>query len=132
MSKRIRRAEHIRQDLEQRGVASGLSLPLAEQLEGLTSGLPPDAYDALLRGIVLATRTRQIDASPQPRAVHDEASPGSGGEQLRTAPEPLREVERLMGAFGTELKKLEESLETLAAYVTRLRTVSGSGGNVLH
>jgi hypothetical protein len=115
-------------------VASALSLPIAEQLEGLTSGLAPDAYDALLCGIAVATRAQQGDASPQQCAVHDEATPGSGpiGAAPRAAPEPLGEVERLMGAFGTELKKLEESLETLAAYVTRLRTVSGSGGNVLH
>ena len=45
----------------------------------------------------------------------------------------LRELQRLMEAFGSELEKLDEALLTLSAYVTRMRDSAVSGSNrVLH
>ena len=45
----------------------------------------------------------------------------------------LRELQRLMEAFGSELEKLDEALRTLSAYVTRMRDRAVSGSNrVLH
>ena len=39
----------------------------------------------------------------------------------------LRQLERLMSGFGTEIRKLDEVLEVLAAYVRRMRSSIGDG-----
>ena len=36
----------------------------------------------------------------------------------------LREIQRLLGAFGDEMRKLDEALRVLSAYVQRMRTKS--------
>jgi hypothetical protein len=41
----------------------------------------------------------------------------------------VREVERLLGAFGGELKKLDEVLEVLAAYAQRMREKPAKSAN---
>ena len=43
----------------------------------------------------------------------------------------LRQLERLMSGFGTEIRKLDEVLEVLAAYVRRMRTSAGNGATQL-
>ena len=60
------------------------------------------------------------------------ADPGSGGSEAKTAAE-LDELQRLMTGFAGELRKLEEALRTLDAYVARMRTQTASSlGHTLH
>ena len=45
----------------------------------------------------------------------------------------VKQLERLMVGCATELRKLDEVLEVLAAYVRRMRTSTDESGNqVLH
>jgi hypothetical protein len=114
-SEQERSAERIRRDLEARGVPAGVSRALSARLVGLTLSLAPDAYDAILSGVAVAYGVQ----SPL--------------DEVREHLASLDEVERLMGGFVDELQKLEEALETLAAYVTRLRaTSSPPRGRAVH
>jgi hypothetical protein len=44
----------------------------------------------------------------------------------------LDEIHRLLDGFTTELRKLDEALETLAAYVVRLQRQSIASDRTLH
>ena len=50
---------------------------------------------------------------------------------LTTMQRELRQLERLMGWFATELRKLDEVLEVLAAYARRMRSSASDGGKQL-
>jgi hypothetical protein len=62
------------------------------------------------------TRSLQEAASERP----DEAAPA---DPMTT---DIEEIHRLMKGFAGELRKLEEGLRTLSAYVTRMRSRSES------
>ena len=102
------RRERIRADLARRGVASDFSVSICDRLAPFSEDLTPELYDAVLSGVAMAYSVHR-------RGV--EASRENGPD--------VREVERLMGGFVSELRKLDETLETLAAYVSRLRTQTG-------
>lgn len=89
--------EALRGELEQLGVAPAEAAPLAERLERLARDLPQSEYRALLDGVRLGR-----DALPQ-----------SGP----AAPE----LHRILEDFAAELKKVDEGLRVLSAYLTRLR-----------
>ena len=44
----------------------------------------------------------------------------------------LEEIHHLLDGFADELRKLDEALETLAAYLVRLQSQSISGDRTLH
>jgi len=103
-----RHRERIGADLRRRGVASEFSASICDRLAPFSEDLTPELYDAVLSGVAMAY------------GVHRR-----GVEASRENGPNVREVERLMGGFVSELRKLDETLETLAAYVTRLRTQTG-------
>lgn len=115
-------AERIRRDLEQRGVAVELSRSISTRLARFVGDLTPDIYEAVLSGVVLANGATRREASASAEEPRGSADP----------PSDLVEVQRLMKAFTTELVKLEEALETLSAYVTRMRTQTAPTDRVLH
>jgi len=103
-----RHRERIHADLRRRGVAAEFSASICDRLAPFFEDLTPELYDAVLSGVAMAY------------GVHRR-----GVESSRANGPSVREVERLMGGFVSELRKLDETLETLAAYVTRLRTQTG-------
>ncbi|MDX1650606.1 MAG: hypothetical protein R3263_12205 [Myxococcota bacterium] len=117
MAMRTKRAERIRADLERRGVAPELSQTVSHHLEPFARELAPEAYEAVLAGVALAWSAR----------------PGEG-DAVRGLPSrgELDEMQRLMGEFAGELRKLDEVLELLAAYLTRMRAQSAARGRTLH
>jgi len=94
-------------DLLARGVDAEAAESLAGRIAAALEGKDPAAYEATLDGVALSCRAR-----PSPLA------PASGAGELQ-------EVERLMGAFATELGKLDEVLEVLAAHLRRMRVAAG-------
>lgn len=109
----------IRRDLENRGVAPDFSESLSRHLATIVEPLGADAYEAVLSSVIHACREKG-----GLKHVRDQ-DPGTLAG--------LEEVQRLLGAFTSELQKLEEALETMAAYVTRMRTQTvTSRGETLH
>ena len=93
----------------------------------LASGRESDFYFDLRktlmkpRGVELAGKAALATLRQGPPGKHA-ACPG----QADTATLHLDEVQRLMGGFGSELRKLDEALRTLAAYVARMRRQTSS------
>ena len=102
--------ERVRLDLEGQGVvgeeARRVALAVVRHL--VVAG--PDGYADLLAGVRMAHAARAEVASDLARTQRE-----------------LRQLERLMGGFATELRKLDEVLEVLAAYVRRMRGAAGDG-----
>jgi NAD(P)-dependent dehydrogenase (short-subunit alcohol dehydrogenase family) len=94
----------IQADLETRGIGAPLARRLAEALAKRVAVLDGGRYQAVVAGIALAVRAQRTEL-----------------EQLRSAARELGEVQRLLGSFTDELQKLDEALETLAAYVVRMK-----------
>lgn len=101
--------ESICADLQARGVDAGAAGQLAARIATQLEGKDPAVYAATLDGVAL---THEIERGGP------EACAGEGGE--------LKEVARLMGAFATELSKLDETLEVLAAHLRRMRVAAAS------
>jgi hypothetical protein len=103
-----RDANRIREDLEKLGVAPEFSRSVSERLERFSGELPAGTYDAVLSGVAMAY------------GIHRK-----GLEGFKKTAEDLDEVQRLMGGFASELRKLDEALRTLATYVARMRRQTG-------
>jgi hypothetical protein len=117
-SRRGASRRRIRVDLERRGVARELTLPIAARLAPLVKALPSGAYGAALDAAVAALSIARVDGEPD-----------AGAD--RTA--DVAEIQRLMLGFTDELRKLEEGLRILSAFVLRMRTRAGlDGDGVLH
>lgn len=101
--------EAIRRELEARGVAEGFARAAAEALLPFAEDLEGDRWKAVVSGVTLAY------------GVHRRSI-----ESFQKTAQDLDEVDRLLGSFGTELRKLDEALEILAAYVARLRVQTGT------
>ncbi len=100
-----RQLAEIRADLEQRGVGPEFSRSVAERLTPIVSQLEDDAYGAVLKAVAASY------------GVHD--------DDLRTLGQrtgDVDQIQRLMKGFVGELRKLEEAIRILSAYVTRMRT----------
>ena len=105
----------IQYDLEQRGVGEDFADAMAEHLEKVADRLLPEVYDAVLTGVTLAFAEHR-----------------RGMEALRRTAKDLDEIQHLLSAFGDELQKLDEALETLAAYTLRMRSQSDTPERTLH
>ncbi|MEN8182051.1 MAG: hypothetical protein ABFS46_05905 [Myxococcota bacterium] len=91
----------VEADLLARGIAPEFCEACADRLAPLVASGSVEAYEAALDAVVLAYR-----------------NPGPGAEP--TVREG--ELQQLMDGFVGELRKLEETMRTLDAYVTRMRT----------
>ena len=109
------RSRNIRRDLEARGITGDFADALTPRLERVGDRLHPDIYDAVLTGVALAygEHRRSLDALD-----------GVGSD--------LEEIQILLTAFNDELQKLDEALEVLAAYATRIRSQSAEPERLLH
>ena len=106
----------IRADLENRGVARDLSQPMATRLAPLLKAVSSRAYGAALDAAAAAVAVARVDGDLERDRVSDVA-----------------EIQRLMLGFTDELRKLEEGLRILSAFVLRMRTRAGlDGDGVLH
>jgi len=112
---RRRNPDRICADLERLGVAPELTQSISERLMPLSSELSPEAYEAMLSGVSLAFGVQ-----------------GGALEDLRKTARDLDEIQHLLNAFTGELRKLDEALETLAAYALRLRTQGATSTRVVH
>jgi hypothetical protein len=90
--------DDLRDELERLGLAPADAGELAARLEGLSGELPVRDYLALLGDAVLTPRS------------------DTGGQAPKTP-----EFQRLVEDFASELKKLDEGLRVLMAFLTRLR-----------
>ena len=108
--------EQVRSDLEHRGIDTEFSRPLAERLVAIATDLSAHQYTAILDGVLAAY------------GVHREIS-GSHDAQFRYA----NELHRLMDGFAGELRKLDEGLRMLSAYLVRMGAlVSRDGSGSVH
>ena len=115
-SGRVATRRRIRADLEERGVDQTLSLPMAARLAPLLKAASSRTYGAALEAAVAAVCVAREGESPAPDRAGDVA-----------------EIQRLMLGFTDELRKLEEGLRILSAFVLRMRTRAGlDGDGVLH
>lgn len=92
----------LRRDLEARGLPAELASRTAERLAGLAAGLRGEDYESLLSALAFARGATG-------------AAPARGADELA-------EVERLAEGLARELRKVDEGLRTLGAFVERLRS----------
>lgn len=110
------RHSRIRADLERHGVAPEFSQPVADRLNRIASDLSPQEYAAVLTGVAAAYGVHRDDADAAGQSSND-----------------VEEIQRLMLGFAGELRKLEEGLRILSAYVTRMRSrADASAPRTLH
>jgi hypothetical protein len=115
-SGRVASRRRIRADLEQRGVDQMLSLQMAARLAPLLKQTSSRAYGAALDAAVAAVGVAREGEGLAPHRAGDVA-----------------EIQRLMLGFTDELRKLEEGLRILSAFVLRMRTRAGlDGDGVFH
>lgn len=100
-----RSSSQVQADLEQRGVNPEFSRSVAERLTPVVSELDADAYGAVLQAVTASY------------GVHDDDLRMLG---QRTG--DVDQIQRLMKGFVGELRKLEEAIRILSAYVTRMRS----------
>jgi hypothetical protein len=96
----------IRVDLESRGVAPEFSQPVADRLAVIVRDLSPAEYVAVLDGVAAAYGVHRRDFD----VARD-----------------VNEIQRLMDGFTGELRKLEEGLQILSAYLQRMRSRAARG-----
>ena len=101
----LRRRSRIRADLEGRGVGSAFSEPVAERLEEVAPDLSSAEYAAALEGVAAAYEVYREDC-----------------EALAHSSRDIDEIQRLMQGFAGELRKLEEGLRIVSAYVLRMHS----------
>lgn len=102
---RSRRMNEIRADLEERGVTPEFSRSVAERLSPIVSDLHGEAYGAVLEAVAASY------------GVHDDDL-----RMLGQHSGDVDQIQRLMKGFVGELRKLEEAIRILSAYVTRMRS----------
>lgn len=95
-------AAELSQELEARGVAPGFAEPVAEHLAAGDVMSGPQR-EAVLEGVVIAYAAHQLDY-----------------EALEESSRNIDEIQRLMRGFAGELRKLEEGLRIVSAYVLRM------------
>lgn len=95
----------IERDLERLGVTAALRDALCQRLEPIAAALSEDAYQAALAGIAAAHDVHRVGEAALERSMGD-----------------LREIQRLLGAFSDEMRKLDEALRVLSSYVQRIQS----------
>ncbi len=101
-----RRRSRIRADLESKGVAPEFSQPVADRLADIAPDFSSGEYEAVLDGVAAAYGVHQRDFD-------------TAGD--------VYEIQRLMDGFTGELRKLDEGLQILSAYVHRMRARATRG-----
>jgi len=104
-SREPRDRARIERDLDRLGVAAGAREALSRRLEALAPTLSEDAYQAALAGALVAHDLHEQSLRHVERSVRD-----------------YQEIQRLLSVFSAEMKKLDEALRVLSAYVQRMRT----------
>ncbi|MDJ0868938.1 MAG: hypothetical protein QNK03_22710 [Myxococcota bacterium] len=99
----------VQRDLESLGVSAAFSAPVAARIAGLRPELGEDTYSAVLDGVTVAFDAHRSHCDSLAGRVQD-----------------IDEIERLMKGFAGELRKLEEGLRIVSAYVTRMHTKAGT------
>ena len=108
--------QRIRADLERRGVAQHLSEPFSERLVEIADGLSASEYHAAILAMTAAYEVVQREAGELEMRCRD-----------------VREIQHLMQGFASELRKLEEGLRTVSAFLVRLRAAAdGNPGGQVH
>jgi hypothetical protein len=103
--------QRIRVDLERRGVAEHFSEPFAERLAEIASALSASEYHAAILAMAAAYEVVRGDAGDIDRRCRD-----------------VRQIQQLMQGLAEELRKLEEGLHIVSAYLVRLRATADGGG----
>jgi len=99
--------------LTSRGVPRELCQGIAQGIEKQLLGLPDDAAGLVVDGVALAVTM------------------GAAGDRVETMPElDPRVLEQLVGDFSGELRKLDEILRVLSAYLQRLGSSENRGGHL--
>ena len=108
--------QRIRADLERRGVAEHFSEPFSARLAQIAGQLSASEYHAAILAMAAAYEVVRSDAG-----------------QLDSRCRDVREIQHLMQGFAGELRKLEEGLRIVSAYLVRLRsTADGDPGDKIH
>ena len=114
-----RRRDRICSDLEAKGIHPDFSAAVAEKLEPTSAARGTSAYAAALDGVAAAYAV-----------VSGEI------EALATTSRDVDEIQRLMKGFAGELRKLEEGLQIVSAYVGRMHDKATGDkscrGEILH
>ena len=97
-------SRRIQADLESRGVAVEFSQPIAARLGDTRPALSSEQYAAVLDGVAAAYDVYRQDCVSLEDSARD-----------------INEIRRLMQGFTGELRKLEEGLRILSAYLFRMR-----------
>jgi hypothetical protein len=108
--------EQVRSDLEDRGIDPEFSRSVAERLVAIVPDLSASEYAAILDGVSAAYGARR-------------ETPASNDANLRHG----NELQRLMEGLTGELRKLDEGLQMLSAYLIRMGALcSREGRGTLH
>jgi hypothetical protein len=108
--------QRIRADLERHGVSEPLCEGFAQRLAEIASDLSTSEYHAALLAMTAAYEVVQRDAGDLEGRCRD-----------------VREIQHLMQGFAVELRKLEEGLRLVSAYLVRLRSAAdGNPGTQVH
>lgn len=108
--------DRLRRDLEARGVDPLFADAVLTRVALVSSDASEPSWEAIVEGVEVAYRVHR-----------------NGQESLRRSLRDLSELSRLVDDFGGELKKLDEGLKMLAAYLSRMRKqVCSEGRQILH
>jgi hypothetical protein len=108
--------QRIRADLERRGVEEQFSEPFSQRLAEIAGQLSTSEYHAAVLAMTAAYEVCRGDSV-----------------ELESRCRDVREIQRLMQGFAGEMRKLEESLSIVSAYLVRLRSAAdGDSGTSVH
>lgn len=106
----------IREELKRRGVPPEFFEPILRSLVEPLSRMNSAAREGLLVGVAISY------------SVHKETHDG-----LQDSVRNLHEIERLLDSFGGELKKLDEAVKILGAFLDRMRShTNRDSDRILH
>jgi len=98
----------VREDVELQGVIGEEGKRVARAVVDVAIANGAESYAFLLQGIRIANDAR-----------------GDVAADLARSNRELQQLDRLMRGFSSELRKLDEVVEVLAAYLRRMRTTAG-------
>ena len=104
--------EQVRTDLEELGIDPEFSGPVAQRLVAIAPGLTAAEYAAILDGVTAAYSVHRDRIGPNDLGARR-------GNELR----------RLMEGCTSELRKLDEGLQMLSAYLLRMCALASREGS---